>query len=122
MNYNSKLSVTLDVGYIFDIISILNVKLNKLAGPKKDSAISSFQSLAAEIKNQIGQKLFDDIISSDEYKELYDINLKVFNLVDIANKDNGLAGDVARANTERFLLKNKLQSKFFGDATSEIKT
>lgn len=118
----SKLLISLDIVEIFDRLVELNIKLNKLVGPKKNTAISSFQSLAAEIKNQIGQKLFDDIISSDEYKELYDINLKVFNLVDIANKDNGLAGDVAKANTERFLLKNKLQSKFFGDATSEIKT
>lgn len=118
---NSKLTVTLDAAFIFDVIAILNVKLNKLVGPNKDKALKNFTELADQIKSQIGRIEFDNIISSAEYKELYDVNLKVFNLVDIANKDDGLAGEVAGANTERFHLKNKLQSKFFGRETEEVK-
>jgi len=117
----SKLTATLDSAFLFDVLAIFNVKLNKLSGQNKDKSLQNFKELADQIKSQIGRAEFDKIISSDEYKNLYDCNAHVFNLVDIANKDNGLAGEVARANTERFHLKNKLQSKFFGRETDEVK-
>lgn len=118
---NSKLTLGLDAGYIFDMLAIINVKINKCVGDKREKSILTFKQFSEEIQSQIGKVEFDRIISSEEYKALYEINLKTFLLVDKANNDNGLAGEVANANIERFHCKNKLQLKFFNETTSEIK-
>ena len=116
-----KISVKLDPGFIFDVLSVLNLKLNKLSGPNKDLSFKNFQDLSSQIKNEIGEGLFITIIGSDEYKSLYEANLVTFNLVDRAQKSDGLAREVADSNTARFHAKNKLQEKFFNCKTTEVK-
>jgi hypothetical protein len=117
----NKGTITLDWGAIFDILSIYNVKINKCEGLKKEANIRNFNELAIEIKNQIGNLLFNEIIDSVEYIDLYNANLDTF--VKIAEVQNtiGLAKDVDSLNYARFLKKNMLQQKFFNTEVTEIK-
>jgi hypothetical protein len=62
-----------------------------------------------------------EIINSEEYKDLVDINSKVFDLVDLGKDQEGLAKTTAMANYDRFILKNKLQKKFFKNPLKEAK-
>lgn len=115
------ITVSLDEGYIFDILAILNVKISQSSGQIKDKVISNFQFLSNEIKNQIGESLFNKIICSEEYKNLYNANKLVFDLVEKAKKDEVLASVVDSANYDRYLCKIKLQNKFFQTEVKEIK-
>lgn len=109
------------IGNWFDDLSVFNVKINLCNGDNKNKNISNFQNLAAEIKEYIGVKLFDEIMHSDEYRELYAANLHTFNKVNEAQKSTGLAKEVDESNKNRFFKKNLLQQKFFGSQVKEIK-
>lgn len=115
------LKVSIDYGNAFDMLVILNVKLAKTNGRIKTKNIENFELLAAEIKSQIGEYLFNKIISSDEYKELYQVNLDIFNSIDLAKSDTGLAKKTDVLNYDRFLKKKELQAKFFEDEMTEMK-
>lgn len=113
--------ISLDEGYIFDILAILNVKITQSSGQTRDKIITNFQFLSNEIKNQIGESLFNKVICSDEYKNLYNANKLVFDFVEKAKKDEVLASVVDLANYDRYLCKVKLQNKFFQTEVKEIK-
>ena len=117
----SQCKISVDYGAAFDILAIFNVKINLCIGPKKDQSIYNFRQLSREISNQIGDYLFNKIMGSDEYKELYAVNLLTFNKVAEAQKSTGLAKEVDDANFSRFTKKNELQKKFFGTEVSEVK-
>ena len=78
-------------GFWFDLLSILNVKINKTTGPIKEKNKVNFKLLADEIAKQIGTSKFNKIFQSDEYIDLYNVNSALFELVDKAKKDTGLA-------------------------------
>lgn len=121
-----------DIGGWFDELSIINVKINIKDGLTKDKSILNFKNLEHEIKDQIGGKLFDEIIISNEYKELYQLNKKIFDYIDdlrekskkefMEYKDLALLGiEIDELNTARFISKNNLQKKYFGSEIKEIK-
>lgn len=114
------LIISLDEAYVFDLLSIYQVKINKSEGDKKFKSIKSYDNLKKEIINQIGSSKFVSIIDSTEYKNLIFINQKVFELVDRANESE-LSKITADANYERYLEKIKLQNKFFDNELDEIK-
>lgn len=115
------LTITLDEGQIFDIISILNVKILKSSGQTKDNIIQNYQFLSNEIKNQIGESLFNKIICSDEYKDLFNANKKTFEAVDLAKTDLIRASEAYMLNNDRFNKKIALQNKFFNSPCKEVK-
>jgi predicted CopG family antitoxin len=114
------LSITLDEAYVFDILSIHEVKIHKSGGEKRDSLIQTREALAKEISNQIGEQTFSEIISSEVYGELKKANSEVFDLVDRASESE-LAKLTAEANYKRYIKKTELQSTFFNNQLSEVK-
>jgi hypothetical protein len=115
------IKISLDEAYVFDILSIYQVKINNFTGDKLTTTKNAMLELAGEIKDQIGEQKFDDIISSYEYAELICANQKVFNLVDLVQADTGLAKETDDANYERYLKKIQLQQKFFHNDLRETK-
>jgi hypothetical protein len=111
------INLLVDEAYAFDYLSILEVKKNLSLDPQKQKAF-------ADCKNFLSLQLsnFYEIYSSDEYHDLYDINKKTFDLVDLArNNGNVTAKQVDDANMERFYRKRDLQSKFFSSQLVESK-
>lgn len=115
--------IEIDESGAFDMLSILNVKISKSHSKDKDQNINNFEHLAAQIKKQIGEYKFNEIISSDEYEDLYDINSQLFGCFDQAKLEDkdSLAFRTDCMNYKRFLLKKQLQAKFFNNDVTEIK-
>lgn len=110
------LKISVDYGYAFDVLAIMEVK-SKIIGEKNEA----YHKLYIEIEEQIGKTKMDIIINSSEYLNLINTNQKVFDLVDKAQKDNGLAKEVDSANYQRYLMKTALQKIFFNNNITEIK-
>jgi hypothetical protein len=117
---NKMLKISLDEAYVFDLLSIYSVKIENSFDSKKIKLLKSYKLLSSEIINQIGQKLFDEILVSDEYKNLISSNQNVFNLVGKSNESE-LSKITADANYDRYTKKIILQNKFFKDTLTEIK-
>jgi hypothetical protein len=115
------IKISLDEGYVFDILSILQIKMSKTSPDNLQKISSSFWSMKEEILKEIGQENFQKIISSQEYDDLLQANLLTFNLVDEVKHDDGLAKQVDKANYQRYLCKTNLQKKFFNNQVSEVK-
>lgn len=113
--------ISLDWGAIFDILSIYNVKINICDGLKKEQNFQNFKQLENEIREQIGVKLFNEIVGGKEYQDLYDANLHTFKKVEEAQKTIGLAKEIDSANYQRFLKKISLQKKYFNNEIKEVK-
>lgn len=116
------IKISLDEAYVFDLLSILDLKKDKSKNTESyNTHIENYYSLYLEIANDIGIEQLSTILNSEEYKELKETNIRVFDLVDLGLKDQGLAGETARENYKRFILKNKLQKKFFKNNLKEAK-
>jgi hypothetical protein len=116
------IKISLDEAYVFDLLSILDLKRTK-STKKEDNKkhIENYNTLYGEISEQITDIKMYQIIKSKEYKSLVEINTKVFDLVDLGKEKDGLAKTTALANYDRFILKNKLQKKFFKNPLKEVK-
>ena len=111
--------ISLDWGAIFDILAIMQVKCRiRFLDYKKNS---NYIQLFNEIASQIGIRKLNKIIKSKEYKQLLKVNLDTFNLVTLAQKDNGLARRIDNSNYDRYVKKSTLQKKFFNTGVKEIK-
>jgi hypothetical protein len=116
------IKISLDEAYVFDLLSILDLKRTKSVGKEDNQKhIENYNTLHDEISEQISDIKMLEIIKSEEYKDLVDINSKVFDLVDLGKDQEGLAKITAMANYDRFILKNKLQKKFFKNPLKEAK-
>jgi hypothetical protein len=113
--------VSLDEGYVFDMIAIFEIKSRIFTGQKLEKAIESMSYMCQEVISQIGKDKFDKILSSDEYQKLYLANKKVFALIDLAKTSEGLSKETDDANYDRYLNKISLQKKFFNDIIFEVK-
>lgn len=111
------INLLVDEAYAFDYLSILEVKKDLATDDQKERAFETCKTfLSSQLEN------FNSIYSSKEYKDLYDINKKTFDLVDLArNNGNVTAKQVDDANMERFYRKRDLQSKFFSNPLVESK-
>jgi hypothetical protein len=115
------IKISLDESYVFDLLSIYDVKIDcSLDADKRDKLIQSYSKLQIEIIESIGKKLFDSIISSNEYKELKKSNKLVFDLVNRANETE-LSKLTADANYTRYLNKIALQQTYFNTELTEVK-
>jgi len=116
------IKISLDEAYVFDLLSILDLKRTKSAGKEDNQKhIENYDTLYDEISEQITDIKMHQVIKSEEYKNLVVINSKVFDLVDLGKDQEGLAKTTAMANYDRFILKNKLQKKFFKNPLKEAK-
>lgn len=114
------LKISLDEAYVFDLLSIYQVKIDKSDGNKRDSLKKSEKIITDEIISQIGYELYNDIVHSKEYDDLKKSNRNVFDLVDRANETE-LSKLTADANYDRYQKKMLLQSKFFQEKLNEVK-
>lgn len=115
------IKISLDEAYVFDILSIFQVKVSKFTGEKLLKTLESMSDLKEEIIAQIGTDLFDRIVSSKVYNNLLKANENVFDLVDKAANSDGLAKMVDEANHERYIYKQNLQTLFFNTDITEVK-
>jgi len=116
------IKISVDEAYVFDLLSILDLKKTKsISKQDYQKHVENYNLLLKEVSEQITNIKTQEIIKSKEYKDLVNVNLKVFDLVDQCQNDNSLAGITAKANYERFILKNKLQKIFFKNDLKEAK-
>lgn len=113
------ITLLVDESYAFDFLSILMVKYKKSGN---ESVEKSTDECEKHIAGQLGEKLYDSIVSSDEFKALLEANEKTFDWVDLAKTDSCKASDVDKANYDRCKARNALQEKFFPKSkVSEVK-
>jgi hypothetical protein len=115
------IKVSLDEGYIFDMVAILEIKSKIFTGEKLQKALDSLYDMVDEIVEQIGKDKFNQIINSNEYQNLFQANKQVFDLIDKAKSSEGLSKETDDANYERYLRKIDLHKKFFNDNILEVK-
>lgn len=105
------LDLKVDEGYAFDYLSILYIK-NKKINSEKTHIL--YRECYINLEQQINDnKLWNKIISSEEYIKLIDLNFKTFDAVEQARYGTITAKEVDNLNMERFYAKKQLQDKFF---------
>lgn len=107
--------IPVDEGYAFDYLAILNVKRRRNLIPPEP-----FQEFASALSKQLPN--FQDVLVSEEYQKIFELNNSIFDYVDQAQKDQIKASVVAKANHQRFVLKQQLQRKWFNSVSAEVKT
>jgi len=115
------LRISLDEAYVFDMLTVFDVKIKKLNGQKLAKTLDKFSDLIEEVIEQIGKDKYNQIISSDEYQNMIKANQKIFELIDQSKFDNGLAKITDDANYDRHIAKMLLQNKFFENDLTEVK-
>jgi hypothetical protein len=110
------INLKVDEAYAFDFLSILEIKSRK-----NPLLRTSYLECRYHIANQLSEKLFKDIIISNEYLELLETNQKTFEAVDKAKLNLIDAKYVDECNYERYLKKQALQNKFFKTKLEETK-
>ncbi len=115
------LKVSLDEAYVFDMLSVFDVKIKKLTGDKLLMTLEKYSDMAQEVIEQIGTDKYNEIILSDEFMNMIDANKKVFELIDESKNDVGLAKITDDANYDRHIAKMNLQKKFFETELTEVK-
>lgn len=114
------IKISLDESYVFDLLSIYEVKLSVSTENKREQILKSLIKLRTEIEEQIGIELFNEITTSLEYTLLRSANKRVFDLVERANETK-LSKETADANYQRYIRKIELQTKFFDNDITEVK-
>ncbi len=115
------LKISLDEAYVFDMLSVFDVKIKKLTGEKLLLTLEKYSDMANEVIEQIGVDKYNEIILSSEFKKMIDANLRVFELIDESKNDTGLAKITDDANYERHIAKMLLQKRFFDSELTEVK-
>jgi len=107
------IKISLDEAYVFDLLSIFQVKINNFTGEKLEKTIQAMSNLIEEIVDQIGKDLYDQIVNSVCYEELVAANQYVFDLVDQSKENDQLAKITDDANYARHIKKNGVAKTFF---------
>ena len=100
-----------DSAYCFDFLSILDVKKTK--NPQNYDNYTNFSTQLRLLEDFIGKDKLDYVMGSKEYTELFLINFRLYDLVDLAKKDIVKASEVDAVVYERFVAKGLLQKRFF---------
>jgi len=115
------LRISLDEAYVFDMLSVFDVKLRNLSGEKLAKTIEKYADMKEEVEEQIGLDKYNQIVSSREYQQMIFANERVFQLIDESKNDTGLAKVTDDANYERHIAKMALQKRFFDGELTEVK-
>ena len=115
------IKIDLDEAYVFDMLSVFEVKIKNLTGEKLSLTLQKYSDMVEEVVEQIGQAKYDLIISSEEFAKMIVANQRVFELIDQSKNDTGLAKITDDANYERHIAKIALQNKFFDNELTEVK-
>ena len=115
------LKISVDEAYVFDMLSVFDVKLKNLDGEKLLKTVEKYSDMREEVIDQIGKDRYDQIVSSLEYQKMVYANQRVFELIDESKNDTGLAKITDDANYERHVAKMALQKRFFDTELTEVK-
>jgi hypothetical protein len=115
------LKISLDEAYVFDMLSVFDVKIKKLDGEKLLKTIEKYSNMAEEVIDGIGKDKYEEIIASKEYLAMVKANMRVFELIDESKNDDGLAKITDDANYDRHIAKMALQNRFFENELTEVK-
>jgi len=115
------IKISLDEAYVFDMLSVMDIKIDLLSGIKLETVKMAHSVLSQEIVDQIGVEKYFEVIKSKEYKDMIRSNKNVFDLIDQSKNDNGLAKITDDANYDRYLKKVSLQERFFNNGLTETK-
>jgi hypothetical protein len=115
------LKISLDEAYVFDMLSVFDVKIKNLDGEKLAKTIEKMSDMIEEVIEQISKEKYDKIVSSIEYKKIIEANQRIFNLVDQSKDDIGLAKILDDANYDRHITKIAFQKRFFDSELTEVK-
>lgn len=107
------INIRVSESFAFDFLSIYEVKMHKKPSPESTTNFIECQII---IREQLGEKLFGDIMLSPEYRALYFSNARLFELVELAKDDKVKASEVDRGVIDRWEKKKALQDKFFPES------
>ena len=107
------IKVSLDESYCYDMLSILLVKVKKASNEKREKAFDNWLKMSTEMAAEIGNAKHSVVIDSVEYKNLYDVNDRLYDLVDAVKKDPCLGKQLDDEVYNRYLAKKALQERFF---------
>ncbi len=114
------IKITVDEAYAYDMLSVLHVKCAKQ--PNDGKAKANWRRLSVEIGGEISDEhgnslLHSSILGSPEYGRLYDVNLAIFERIDLMktprSEQPGDAEFIDTQNHNRYLAKQALQTRFF---------
>ena len=103
--WQKMLKISLDEAYVFDMLSVFDVKIKKLTGEKLLVTLDKHSNMVEEVIEQITSEKYNEIISSSEYKKMILANERVFELIDESKTDTGLAKITDDANFDRHIAK-----------------
>jgi len=115
------LKISLDEAYVFDMLSVFDVKIKNLDGEKLAKTIEKMSDMIEEVIEQISEEKYGKIVSSLEYKKMVEANQRVFDLIDQSKHDTGLAKITDDANYDRHIAKMAFQNRFFDPDLTEVK-
>lgn len=107
------IKISVDEGVAFDMLSILQVKSTHNEGARK-----AFRRLREELEVELIESLYNEIVASPIYLDLYSTNLDLFRLIDDLKLRGEQVGDATKVdslNYSRYKLKTQLQARFFPD-------
>ncbi len=117
--------IVIDKVEALDRLSILEIKYHAVQLSKtqeeKHKISERIKDLESRIIKAVGYKLFQKIISSKEYDDLFEANLKIFDGVNLARKKEISDFELNRLNEIRSEKKRNLDAKFFGNEMAEVK-
>lgn len=102
-----------DECYAFDCFAVTHIKLHK---ERTMNNLSNYERFFSLIESQIGYNKMNEVLSSEEYINLFKANEKLFNGFNFIKTEEGkntLAVDLDKINYERHLAKICLQNKYF---------
>lgn len=106
----NKIPLPVDYGYYFDFISILANKYDRFFD---DEVKNYYIECIDNLKKYIGEDKYNEVTRSNEYIHLYEVNSRLYDMVDLAKENKVKAKDVDDMVYERFLAKKAVQDKFF---------
>jgi len=114
---SNKCTILVDWAYAFDYLSILEVKEHRLG-----KHLSIIVEYTEHLLTQMDEEMFNQIIASKEYENLYRANAAVFDSVELARYGQIAAKQVDDLNLKRQAAKIALQKRFWHNNLTEVKS
>lgn len=104
------ITILVDEGYAYDYLSILTVKNKKI---NTEKTLAAKNSCNEHILDQVGEQKHLEILYSEEFEDLFNVNSETFDAVEKARYGQITAKEVDDLNMKRYNCKVALQNKFF---------
>jgi len=114
------INIEVDEAYAFDYLTILYIKSEKhnFFGQPFNNWKKCYDFLKIQVNND---DLWNNIMHSQEFKNIETANLKTFHAVEKAKSNEVTAEYVDKCNYERYIAKKEFQNKFFPNKITETK-